>query len=185
MIDVKLTIRRAKDQDQKAFNDLFNCHWDYLHKYLLKKTGNSQVAEEISIITFARAFDKISTYNDAFEFKTWLLTISRNIHLDQLRKERKKVSLKTMSNTNDLQTFTTEEHPSPEDILITNENLESIQNHIKSLRRDYQKVIRYRFFSGLSYNEISDEMNQPINTIKVKIMRAKQLLSKKIKGNAE
>jgi RNA polymerase sigma-70 factor (ECF subfamily) len=184
MKDVNLTVRQAKNQDQKAFNDLFNFHWDYLYKHLLKKTGNSQMAEEISIITFARAFDRISTFDEAFEFKTWLLTISKNIHLDQLRRDRKKVSIKTMSNTTDLQNLTTENHPSPEDILITYENLESLKNHIKSLSDDYQKVISYRFFMGLSYNEICNKMNQPINTVKVKIMRAKQLLNKKINDGA-
>ena len=89
-----------------------------------------------------------------------------------------------MSNTTDLQNLTTENHPSPEDILITYENLESLKNHIKSLSDDYQKVISYRFFMELSYNEICNKMNQPINTVKVKIMRAKQLLNKKINDGA-
>ena len=89
-----------------------------------------------------------------------------------------------MSNTTDLQNLTTENHPSPEDILITYENLESLKNHIKSLSDDYRKVISYRFFMGLSYNEICNKMNQPINTVKVKIMRAKQLLNKKINDGA-
>ena len=180
MKNVKLTVKKAKDQDQKAFNELFNFHWSYLYNFQLKKTGNPELAEEISIITFARAFDRIQTFNDQFEFKTWLLTISKNIYNDLLRRENKEISLKTLSSASDLQEFSTENHPSPEEILITNENLESLLLKIKSLNPDYRKILQLRFFEGFSYKEMSKIMDQPINTIKVKLLRAKSLLNQKI-----
>ena len=185
MDNVKLVIKKAQNQDQKAFNDLFSFHWGYLYNFQLKKTGNTDLAEEITIITFARAFDRISTFNDQFEFKTWLLSISKNIYNDLLRKENKKITLKNLSYTNDLEEFSTDDHPSPEDILITSENLESLLKKIKSLKDDYRKILKLRFFEDLSYKEISEKMNQPINTIKVKLLRAKNLLSQKIKEDAQ
>ena len=185
MKNVKLFIEKAQEQDQKAFNELFNYHWGYLYNFQLKKTGNKDLAEEISIITFARAFDRISTFNDQFEFKTWLLTISKNIYNDLLRKENNKISLKTLSSPSDLQEFTDQDHPSPEEILITNENLESLLNKIRSLKNDYRKILQLRFFDGLSYKEISKKMDQPINTIKVKLLRAKNLLNQKIEEDAD
>ena len=185
MKNVKLVIEKAQEQDQKAFNELFNYHWGYLYNFQLKKTGNKDLAEEISIITFARAFDRISTFNDQFEFKTWLLTISKNIYNDLLRKEINKISLETVSYSSNLQEFSVNDHPSPEEILITNENLESLLNKIKSLKNDYRKILQFRFFDGLSYKEISKKMDQPINTIKVKLLRAKNLLNQKIEEDAE
>jgi RNA polymerase sigma-70 factor (ECF subfamily) len=142
------------------------------------------LAEEISIITFARAFDRIATFNDQYKFKTWLLTISKNIYNDLLRKKNNKIILKTISNSSDLQEFSSEDHPSPEEILITNENLESLLNKIKSLNKDYRKILQLRFFEGLAYKEISKKMDQPINTIKVKLLRAKNLLNQKIEKDA-
>ena len=185
MKNVKLVIEKAQEQDQKAFNELFNYHWGYLYNFQLKKTGNKDLAEEISIITFARAFDRISTFNDQFEFKTWLLTISKNIYNDLLRKEINKISLETHSYPTNLQEFSDKDHPSPEEILITNENLESLLNKIKSLKNDYRKILQFRFFDGLSYKEISKKMDQPINTIKVKLLRAKNLLNQKIEEDAD
>ena len=79
-----------------------------------------------------------------------------------------------------MQEFITDSHPSPEDVLITNQNLESLLNKIKSLKKDYRKILRLRFFDGLSYKEISKKMDQPINTIKVKLLRAKNLLNQEI-----
>ena len=185
MKNVKLVIEKAQEKDQKAFNELFNYHWGYLYNFQLKKTGNKDLAEEISIITFARAFDRISTFNNQFEFKTWLLTISKNIYNDLLRKENNKISLETLSYPTDLEEFTDRDHPSPEEILITNENLESLLNKIKSLKNDYRKILQLRFFDGLSYKGISKKMDQPINTIKVKLLRAKNLLNQKIEEDAD
>ena len=185
MKNVKLVIEKAQEKDQKAFNELFNYHWGYLYNFQLKKTGNKDLAEEISIITFARAFDRISTFNNQFEFKTWLLTISKNIYNDLLRRENNKISLETLSYPTDLEEFTDRDHPSPEEILITNENLESLLNKIKSLKNDYRKILQLRFFDGLSYKGISKKMDQPINTIKVKLLRAKNLLNQKIEEDAD
>lgn len=184
MKNVKLIIEKAQEQDQKAFNDLFNYHWSYVYNFQLKKTGNKNLAEEISIISFTRAFDRISTFNDQYEFKTWLLTISKNVYNDLLRKENSKKNLKLLSYPPDIQYFTKKDHPSPEEILITNENLESLLNKIKSLKQDYRKILQLRFFDGLSYKEISKKTDQPINTVKVKLLRAKNLLNQKIEEDA-
>jgi len=184
MKNVKLVIKKAQEQNQKAFNDLLTYYWGYLYNFQLNKTGNKDLAEEISIVTFARAFDRISTFNNKFEFKTWLLTISKNIHNDFLRKKKNKKSPVTLSYLTDLEDFITESHPSPEEVLITNQDLESIHNKIRSLKIDYQKILSLRFFDELSYKEISKKMNQPINTIKVKLFRAKNLLNQKINEEA-
>ena len=64
--------------------------------------------------------------------------------------------------------------------MITNENLDALFEKIKSLKKDYRKILQLRFFEGLSYKEISIKMDQPINTIKVKLLRAKNLLNQKI-----
>ena len=43
-------------------------------------------------------------------------------------------------------------------------------------------MIKYRYFEDLSIQEISKKLNQPINTVKIKIFRAKKLLSDKLKS---
>lgn len=185
MENIKLAIKRAQKQEQKAFHQLFNYYWDYLYKFQLKKTGNPQLAEEVSIRTFTKAFDRIDTFNDQFEFKTWLLTISKNLYSDLLRKENKKSAVKPTDLCDTFENKLTESNPSPEEILIINEKLESLLNKIKSLHEDYRQILQLRFFEGSSYKEISHKMDQPINTIKVKLLRAKNLLAQKIEQDVE
>lgn len=181
----KSIIQRAQDQDQKAFNEIFNLYWDYLFNFQLKRTANQELAEEISLQTFARAFDRINTFNNRYKFKTWLSTISINIHNDLIRKENKKSTIKTISYGDQYDNVNMDNNPSPEEILITNQSLESVLNKIKSLNNDYRRILQLRFFEDLSYKEISKKMDQPINTIKVKLLRAKKLLIEKIEEDAE
>ena len=51
----------------------------------------------------------------------------------------------------------------------------------KKLKPHYQKVINLRYFNELSYADIAKELDEPVNNIKVKLLRAKKLLAEIIK----
>lgn len=179
-MEINDAISKAKQNDQKAFNFLLDTFWDDVYGFQLKRTENENDAEDITIQTFSKAFDKISTFDEEYKFKTWLITISKNIHIDLVRKEKNKVS----------QSFPTDEEsmhqilddaPSPEDKLITEQNLAKLLKDIKKLKPDYQKVIHLRYFQELSYKEISEKLGEPMNNVKVKLLRAKKLLAEVIK----
>ena len=75
-------IELAKENNQNAFSYLMNCFWDDVYNYQLKRTGNEIDSEDITIESFAKAFNKISSFDSKYEFKTWLITISKNLHID-------------------------------------------------------------------------------------------------------
>ena len=180
-MEIKEAIKRAKENDQKAFNYLLDLFWDDVYGFQLKRIENENDAEDITIQTFSKAFDKINTYNDNYKFKTWLITISKNIHIDLLRKEKKQIT-QVVSNDDDSVLQVLDESPSPEDKLITEQHLAKLLRDIKKLKPHYQEVINLRYFQELSYKEISTELKEPINNIKVKLLRAKKLLAEIIRG---
>ena len=175
-MEIKEAIKRAKNNDQKAFNFLLDNFWDDVYGFQLKRIENENDAEDITIQTFSRAFDKIDTFDDAYKFKTWLITISKNIHIDLLRKEKKSIS-QVISNDDKSVYQILDESPSAEDKLITHQNLAKLLRDIKKLKPHYQQVINLRYFQELSYKEISKELKEPINNVKVKLLRAKKLLA--------
>ena len=121
------------------------------------------------------------TYDDSYTFKTWLITISKNIHVDLLRK-RKKDILNPHDN-NEAFKKVIDDAPSAEDQLITEQNLATLLLHIKKLKPHYQEVINLRYFNELSYAAIAEQLNEPMNNVKVKILRAKKLLAEVISGS--
>lgn len=175
-MEINEAIKRAKKNDQKAFNYLLDTFWDDVYGFQLKRIQNENDAEDITIQTFSRAFDKIETFDDNYKFKTWLITISKNIHIDLLRKEKN--SITQIITKDDKHVFhVLDESPSPEDKLITEQHLAKLLRDIKKLKPHYQKVINLRYFQELSYKEISKQLNEPINNVKVKLLRAKKLLA--------
>lgn len=170
----------AKENNQKAFALLYDAYWDYLFTYLLKRNLPEDVAEDLTIKTFSKAFDKITTYNPKYTFKTWLVTISKNLQIDEHRKEQKQIqSVSSKMEISDLQDMV-DENPSPEDLLITAQNLKGLLKQIKVLKPVYSQVIKLRYLQELSYKEISEQMNLPLNTVKVTLLRAKKILAEKI-----
>ncbi len=179
-MEIKEAINRAKLNDQKAFNFLLDTFWDDVYGFQLKRIENENDAEDITIQTFSKAFDKIETFKDDFKFKTWLITISKNIHIDLLRKHKNHISQR---NFNDVEKAyqILDESPTVEDTLITEQNLAKLLRDIKKLKPDYQEIINLRYFQELSYKEISKELNEPMNNVKVKLLRAKKLLAEIIR----
>ena len=175
-MEIEEAIKRAKKNDQKAFNYLLDVFWDNVYGFQLQRTQNENDAEDITIQTFSKAFDKIETFNDAYKFKTWLITISKNIHIDLLRKEKNSISQVISKDDRDVFQVL-DESPSPEDKLITEQHLAKLLRDIKQLKPHYQEVINLRYFQELSYKEISAELKEPINNVKVKLLRAKKLLA--------
>ena len=74
--------------------------------------------------------------------------------------------------------------PTAEDKLITEQNLAKLLTHIKKLKPHYQEVINLRYFQEMSYKEIAEELDSPMNNVKVKLLRAKKLLAEIIKDNS-
>lgn len=85
-MEIKEAIDRAKKNEQAAFKFLLDFYWNDVYGFQLKRTENENDAEDITIQTFSKAFDKIDTYSSQYKFKTWLITISKNLHIDLIRK---------------------------------------------------------------------------------------------------
>ncbi|RAR75576.1 RNA polymerase sigma factor [Flavobacterium aciduliphilum] len=170
-------IEKAKQGDQVAFTFLLDHYWNEVYGFMLKRTENETNAEDITIETFSKAFDKLATYNPEYQFNTWLIAIAKNVHIDLLRKKKSSLFIE-ITDEEDQQAYNVADtSPSAEDDLITEQNLSQLLQFIKELKPHYQEVIHLRYFQEMSYQEISEQLNEPLNNIKIKLLRAKKLLA--------
>jgi len=181
-IDIPELVKKAKEKDQKAFNTLLNTYWSDIYRFQFSKTENEDEAEDITIKTFSKAFDKIHLYNNRYNFKTWLISISKNIFLDHVRKQRTETISINKKESEAYKIY--DEAPSAEDQLIIDQNLAQLLNYIKVLKPHYQEIINLRYFREMSYKEMAEELNEPLSNIKVKLLRAKNLLAQIIKKSS-
>lgn len=170
-------IQEAKKGEQSAFNFLLDCYWNDVYGFQLKRIRNEYEAEDITIETFSKAFDKIDTYNEGYAFSTWLIAISKNIQIDKSRKRNASIYAQTMDASVDQVRKIADGAPTPEDKIITEQNLTELLRYIKQLKPHYQEVINLRYFQEMSYNEISNALEEPLSTVKVRLLRARKLLA--------
>lgn len=176
-MEIIIHIDKAKQGDQVAFTFLLDYFWNEVYGFMLQRTENETDAEDITIETFSKAFDKINTYNSEFQFNTWLIAIAKNVHIDMLRKKKSSLFVEITDNDDDQAFNVPDNSPSAEDEIITEQNLSRLLQFIKQLKPAYQEMIQMRYFQEMSYQEIADEVNEPLNNIKVKLLRAKKLLA--------
>jgi len=168
-------IDNAKQGQQQAFNSLMAKHWDYVNNYLLKQTNDTYTSEEICIKTFAKAFDKIDQYDEKYAFRTWLITISKRLLIDEKRKKE----LETTKIDKHVNAIESEEKNIEEEI-HQEESVNTIKIALNQLKESDKTVLEKHLFEEKSYAEIANDINESVNFIKVKILRAKRKLAQLI-----
>lgn len=181
-MEIKKNIEKAKNGDQVAFTFLLDFYWNEVYGFMLKRTENETDSEDVAIETFSKAFDKIATYNPEFQFNTWLIAIAKNVHIDLLRKKKSSLFIDITVEEENQAYNVADTTPSAEDELITEQNLSQLLQYIKELKPHYQEVIQLRYFQELSYQEISNQLGEPLNNVKIKLLRAKKLLAEIIEN---
>ena len=181
--DITLQISKAKEGSQIAFNFLLDHFWNDVYRFQLKRIQNEYEAEDITIESFSKAFDKIHSYDDGYEFVTWLITISKNIQIDRSRKKNASINIQSSNTSEEQVKKIPDDSPTPEDTLIIKQNLAELLGFIKQLKPHYQDVINLRYFQEMSYLEISNQLEEPLNNVKVRLLRARKLLAEIIKQN--
>ena len=178
---IQQNIEKAKLKNQVAFTFLLDFYWNEVYGFMLKRTENETDAEDITIETFSKAFDKIHTYNSDYGFNTWLISIAKNVHIDMLRKKKTSLFVDFENEQESQRAYNMPDtSPTIEDSIIKEQNLNELLKHIRSLKPRYQEIIQLRYFQELSYQEISQQLGEPLSNVKIKLLRAKKLLAESI-----
>ena len=177
-------IQLAKNGNGLAFTALWDRHIDQLRSYIKNRFKNidDYDVDDICSRSFEKAFRQIHNYDETrSQFLTWLSTIARNTALDSLEKE-KRVHPKNqiVYLDDDSQSSGFEGIPDQtEDALNTLIKTESEEERIKYINRLpelYRTVARKRLIDGMKYDEIAENMDLELNTVKTRLRRAKQMM---------
>jgi RNA polymerase sigma-70 factor (ECF subfamily) len=181
MIDEQLfqLISKAKEKDQKAQTKLINIFWVDVFSFVMKKVRDENDADEITVNVFSKVLSKIDLYDPHFEFKTWVLTIAQYTIIDFWRKK----SRENQDPTEHLDEVKNQYAKSPEELMISDEEQKKIIKTIESLDKNYQDILRLRFFEEKSIKEIAEELGISVANTKVRVMRAKKVLAELLKNN--
>ncbi len=175
-------VERAKAGDQKAYTKLLSRYRDSIYFMLLKMVGNKVDAEDLTIEAFGKAFRNIELYSPSYAFSTWLFKIASNNGIDFLRRKRcKLVSIDQEADDKDdggsvRQITVCADDPDPSESMVKSQTVDAVRAVVDKLKPRYKTLVELRYFKELSYEEIAEQLQMPLGTVKAQLFRSRELL---------
>lgn len=172
-------VERAIAGDQKAYAELLSRYRNSIYFMLLKMVNNKSDAEDLTIEAFSKAFKNINQYMPTYAFSTWLFKIASNNGIDFLRKKRGLiVSIDgDSSDSEESKPMTVCDNGlDPAEAMIKDQMSNTVRAVVQKLKPRYRTLVEMRYFQELSYEEISEQLNLPLGTVKAQLFRSRELL---------
>ena len=180
-------LRKALDHnDQQAYAELMRLYRDSIYFMLMRMVKNKDDAEDLTLMTFGKAFRYLDKYTPQYAFSTWLYRIALNNSIDFLRVKNNmpqyfEEDLYTNSTTSIIDQSEDNLQRTPEDEVIDKQRLQLLRAAVSELPDRYRKVIELRYYEDLAYEEIAERLGLTLSNVKIQIMRAKQMLGELMK----
>lgn len=153
--------------NQHAFETLYNHYSPKIYLNLKKLTKDEEIAKELLQDLFLKIWDKRSDLDPAKSFRSYLFKIAENMVMDFFRKAKRDKKL-----LDKLIDITADFGPDMEEILISKENEELLQQAIDALPPQRKKVFVLCKLEGKSYEEVSKLLGISTSTISDHIVKA-------------
>ncbi len=161
--DLTQIIDGCKAGDSGSFSQLIDIYSNRFYGYFYRATGDKTISDDLLSELFVKLVSKIGSFRGG-SFEGWLWKIASNIFHDYLRgKQREKRLFEAQKK--ELLT----ELPEPRQ--AENEQTDKLQTALAQVDADLRELIMLRFYSELSFKEISELRGVPIGTVLSKVHR--------------
>ena len=152
--------------DRSAISELIERHSRRVRSYIGMMVKDDAVADDIFQETFIKAVKVIDEggYTDSGKFLSWILRIAHNRVLDHFRREKSSRQLNEKEAGYDVLGTLRVSEDNVEDNIIQSEVMETVRNLVEALPDDQREVVRLRYYSKLSFQEIAEQTDVSINT---------------------
>jgi len=176
---------------QLEFQKIYDTYQPKIFRYMARLIGESD-AEDLAQETFIKVHQALKNFRGDSQLSTWIYRIATNAALDKMR---------TPSFQRNSQTFTPDEldetgtangvipleekKPPIEKELIRDEMNQCIRGYIEKLPKDYRVVLVLSEYEGLKNSEIAEILDVSLDTVKIRLHRAREKLKKELKEHCE
>jgi RNA polymerase sigma factor (sigma-70 family) len=174
-------VDQARAGKQSAYAELMDRYRESIYFMMLKMVKHPDDADDLTIEAFGKAFSRLDQYSPSFAFSTWLFKIASNNCIDFIRKKRIQVtSMDTGIVTEDGELLHIDAKSgtlNPEETVIQGQRVNHMRLLVSKLKPKYRELVEKRYFDEMSYEEIAEEMNLPLGTVKAQLFRARDFLA--------
>lgn len=165
-----------------AFEGIIQRYSQTLYRFVFRLTNNKDMAHDIVQESFIKTWKNIKKYNLDRSFKTWIFSITQRTTIDFLRKN-KTTNFSNLDTENQIfEDNIPDEELLPDQVFEKEENIKLIQNSLLSLSVENKTILLLHHGEEMTFEEIAEITNQPMNTIKSQYRRSliklKQIIEK-------
>ena len=180
----ELLIERIKAGDMAAYNVMVIRHYDRIFSRVLQLLNNKQDAEEVTQDAFIRAHRGLENFRGDASFSTWLYQIATNLAHNRYwywfrRKRDQSISLdqpQCDDGSLTLENVMPCADEDPAEAVVTQEFVDRVSACMQYLNDKHKEVLILRNVKNLTYDEIAQQLEISVGTVKSRIARARESL---------
>jgi len=162
-------IKKVKTGDDMAFQELMSRYTKHIFNFILQYVKSREEAEDVSQDTFFKTWKYMKRFKDGMKFKPWLFTIARNTALDYIKK-KKAITFSSMESDEDdnfnFADTLSDNDPLPPELFARKELANELSEAMTDLHPDHKSVLMMHYHEDMTFEEISEIMKKPMNTVK-------------------
>ncbi len=155
--------------DKEALSALYDRYARQVYSLALRMVENQSLAEEVAQDVFMTVWTRGGTYrSERGPFSAWLLSVTHNRCIDELRKRRRRAKVPTV----DIDELRVQPSTGADEVLqavLSTLDRQSIAEAMRNLPSAQRQVIVMAYFQGLTQSEISDALSTPLGTVKTRM----------------
>jgi len=163
-------IQACLDGNRDMFAELLRRYKNLVYSVILRMVNDREEANDLAQDVFIKIYKNLDKYYPEYKFSTWVIRISTNHVIDYRRKKKQEtVPIEEVE-------FSLSAEESPESAYIRREQKEELKKIVSDLPDMYKIPIVLYHEQGLSYQEISEIINEPLSKVKNRIFRGRRML---------
>lgn len=168
--EIEALVKRLKNADEPAFAEMYDRYSGALNGIITRIVRDEEAARDVLQDTFLKVWKNIRSYDSSKgSFFTWMLNIARNTSIDSLRKLKKE-------GKTEIQNWDTA--VSVVGAVQQNVNTIGLTKLVEKLPAEQKLIIKYIYFNGYTQQEVADELQMPLGTVKTRTRLAMRELRK-------
>lgn len=180
--------------DELEFGSIYETFRTKIHRYLIHMVGEYE-AEDLTQEVFVKVSHALENYRGDAGLSTWLYRIATNAALDRVRSPSFRRTVQNCasddsiandeSEMDDRNVWTGEKIPLVEPQIYQREMNKCILDFVMDLPETYRAVLVLSEFEGLRNNEIAEILGLTLDTVKIRLHRAREKLQEKLAANCD
>jgi RNA polymerase sigma-70 factor (ECF subfamily) len=163
---------RLGRQDIGAFEALYDRYGDLVYSVALRVVGDTYVAEDIAQDVFLRVWRRPEQFDlERGKFVTWLMSVTRNRSIDERRRRGRRLRHEAMPSGDDEEDVLPSKNDRDDPALATvlADERAAVRRAMEYLPAEQKLAIQLAYFSGLTQQEIANQLGHPLGTVKTRI----------------